>query len=1201
MDYGGSCNGWGYGWNGGGGGAARSAERNDNSACFCWSGHGWGEATSYSRWGSVWEGVGGGAAHNSEREEDVRSCRPGSGWRASSTNCWIAARSISSRPRVGSVAAALEDGYSGEERLRGGAGGQVLDFLGLLPSKDWVPFGAFELDPGIGAWGAPGGTAVDFYLKPSLMPVGGFAGWKSHPIYQKDLAFIKKDSSREVRLNKEIATRWSSQELLAFADVRHAEFDVANVITTVHRIAKSSDRWFVKRDRRLKQVIAQAVGIICEPERKAVARDAAKTIWAMARVGSTDRQVQDQLSEEIKRRLEAFEPQGLSNIMWSYARLGPPREVIMEGVVEAFWRLVRYGSCEPQALSNTTWALAKLVVMNVPMLADISTEVIKKAHEFDPQGLANTTWAFATLQLEDLAMFDRIGDVLAADPSRWRPQNMANLTWAYAKVQISHTRMLDAVASETASTIEDWNTQGLANIAWAYAKLGVNYSDLFGRISSAVIQKVRTFTPQNTVNIAWAFAKLCIAKADLMDAVAQDVVLKSKDFSPQHCSNIAWAFGTAGLLNEDMMESLAGAVASGIAEFNGQDLANVTWSCAKLVWTQTGMLDVVAGEVIRKVSAFTPQNVAITTWSFGCLAVANEPMMVTIAADFPSRIGEFGPQGLSNLAHGLAKLGIRDDKAMCAIGNEASKMLCDFTNQEFTMTAWAFAKLGVAWASIVDAVIAELKRRLSQLLPQDLATLAWSFARLSVARSKEALEELSWEVTKQVRDLSPQDLSNISWAYATAGFENAMMMEAISQEVVRKVDRFTAQDIANTSWAFAKLGITPSEMFDAIALAVTKKVSVLLPQNLSIVSWSYAKLGLLNDVMMEAVAEEIVAKIEGFDGQGIGNIMWAFGVLGLREHVATAQVVMERAIVIMDDLTAQEISSVAWSLSALGHMDLLHRFLPQSVSQFAKVVREVDGASWVDFANVVAIEARAGKGGPDASELGSSFCTTILEPVLERLFALLDPCTELLGAIEQMQGIVDKTGVPYLGSSYTRIALSQLEIDMPSPGDAWLQDAQKQCQEVVGGWQIPNMDSIVAFARWDVSLPGGIVGAPLQEPGRVFLSGWPEGIDDTIKELLHPFMQLTRRDMCAERIALLELVNTILHRRDCNAGLAQQVAFLLSCTGSVLLYCSHYPSLSSLGVFCQFRRHLPHVRLEFGFDNAWQSCCGMSRFEDVGK
>jgi len=1090
------------------------------------------------------------------------------------------------------LAAGLEQGYAEEQSSCRGLGGQPSDFLRLLPNKDWVPFGSAELEPIQGMFGSLQ-PAVAFYLKPSLMPVGGFGGWKAHPIYQKDLAFVRKDSAHEIRLNKEIATRWTAAELLDFAEDRRTEFDVANAVTTLHRIAKATDRWNFKRDPRLRQVIAQTVDILSDESRGATARDVAKTQWSMGRLKHSDHMVQDRLSETVLRRIDDFEPQGLSNIIWSYAYTGPPSSAVLQAVGAKFWQSVTL--CDPQALSNVAWSFAKLSVSCPPMLDDIATAAVKKAEGFDPQGLANLAWALATLQQPHPPLFECLAEVFAEDTARWQPQNIANLLWAYAKLLVTDSRLLDAVAAEAVATVDNWSYQGLANITWAYAKLGCNgHIQLFESVAAAVIQKISTFTPQNTVNVAWAYAKTMLATEALMDAVAQDVIAKARDFSPQHCSNTAWAFGTVSILNEEMMEAIQDATSRRLSEFNGQDLANMAWTCSKLVWAQPSMLEALASDMRRKVPLCTPQNVAITAWAFGYLAVANELLMESIAENVVLRIEDFGAQGLSNLAHGFAKQAICDVPAMEAIAAETARTIRDFTHQEFAATTWAFAKLGLQPRELIDVAFREMKRRMLELIPQDLAMLAWSSAHFEGDFSRRALEELSWEVMRQSTYLCPQDLANVSWAFATAGVENAMMMEAIAKETAKKVQAFSAQDLANTCWAFAKLGIAVNDMFDAIATEVVKKLSTLLPQNISIICWAFAKLGLLNDDMMEAVAAEISKRAQEFDGQGVGNIIWSFGVLCLREHKKATEAVVDRAMSTMSTLTAQEISNVAWGLSSMSHVELLSQFHSQAVKPFLAVASTADGASWTDFANIT---AQTRSKASDSTKLSKLYRASFFEPLLARLSALRDSSMDLEEAIRAAQHDLDATGAPYFGAAYTREALTRLGIGVPSSSDSWARGARHLCLEAIGEWQIPSSQSILAYAEWSLLMAGSAV--RLSEPGRLFTSSWSQ-VSDEVKAMLHPFTQIIRRDMHAERVALLELLDAMIQAARQRDDSRSPSASLGLWSGHVCIYLSHFPSISSLGVFCQFMRWCPQVTLDFDFDDAWLSCCGQARIEPDG-
>eukprot|EP00933_Yihiella_yeosuensis_P015082 TRINITY_DN13276_c0_g1_i1.p1 TRINITY_DN13276_c0_g1~~TRINITY_DN13276_c0_g1_i1.p1 ORF type:complete len:372 (-),score=66.31 TRINITY_DN13276_c0_g1_i1:950-2065(-) len=294
--------------------------------------------------------------------------------------------------------AALEQGFQ-EASLRKDENSpcetEVTDLLRLLPNKEWIPFASSELSPHQGVFGMAD-PAVEFYLKPSVMPAGGFFDWKADPVYQKDLAFLKKDSSFEIRLNKEISTRWTASDLLEFSESRLMEFEVSNVVTTVHRIAKASDRWAYKRDPRLARLFVQAVDVACDPDRNATARDLAKTQWAMGRLKHTERQVQDMLSAEVARRVSEFEAQGLSNIIWGYAYSGLPTKKVIETVLAGFANTVC--DCDPQALSNVSWSMAKMVISNGPLLFNISKAAASKVEAFDPQGLANLAWAFAVVQ-----------------------------------------------------------------------------------------------------------------------------------------------------------------------------------------------------------------------------------------------------------------------------------------------------------------------------------------------------------------------------------------------------------------------------------------------------------------------------------------------------------------------------------------------------------------------------------------------------------------------------------------------------------------------------------------------------------------------------------------------------------------------------------------------------------------------------------
>ncbi|CAE7641932.1 AL1 [Symbiodinium sp. CCMP2456] len=1044
-------------------------------------------------------------------------------------------------------------------------GDDFAKFLSTLPNKEWIPFGDEAPAPRQGVFGAPSDNVL-FYLKPCQMPVCGSLSWRADPHHEKELAFLKKDSQHEVRINKQLSTLWSARELLAFAESRSAEFDIANVITNLHRVAKSADRWQVKRDPRLKDLFRRAVEAVTSHDRASV-RDIAKIQWAIGRLQFRDVAVEAGLADAILSRLHQFEPQGLSNIIWSFGFV-PPSAHLLQGLLDAF--SAKVVESDPQALSNVVWSLARLSC-RTPLLHSVSRVAVAKLDAFDPQGLANIAWSFATLQHSDPTLFSGICEAFSFGGAGWEPQNVSNLIWSCARIQFSSEPLLDTAVREATSTIDGWSCQGVANLLWGFAKLASAKADLFDKGAQVVKQKLRRFSPQNSASVVWAFAKLSLLTRDLLDLVASDVTLKQAEFSPQHASSVMWACGTSSHYHAKLLTVLSNK-ASEMSEFNCQDLSNFAWSCAKLLWADAPLLEALAADVCEKTRSFPAQNLAMTVWSFGCLSFRREPMMVALMGHLPSLLGELGPQGLANVAMGCAKLVFKsrvlEDLAAVAAANMKS-----FSNQEFSMLLWSMAKLALKDTDFIQESVAETKARRELLNPQDLAVLAWAFAHLEGSESHEILDALAWEMTKNVIDFSPQDLSNISWAYATACLEHAVMMSAISMEALRKMGSFQAQDLSNLCWAFAKLGLTDEGLFDALASAVQERIETLLPQNLSMVAWSFAKLGLLNEDMMAAIAREVLRKIEDLDGQATANLVWSWAVLGLR-HSWLLEPLMHRASVLMASLNGLEISNVAWGLSLLGLLgpELRKPWLQRAAGCFLET--SASGAAWVDFANVCKEPMEA----PMAAEVEGRFRERFLEPVLEILLGL----QRAEVSPENFESQATKLGLRNLGPTYSVEALQALGFLDSAPDHGWVREARWQCRSVLREWQIPGVHSIVAYAKWKVLHPSGV---ECVLPGRVFVSE-PTESEEELGTWLKAFAACGR---FAERMALLTLL------RSMSSTLERQQ--LADFDGSVKMYLSHVPSLCTLGMLCQLLSRCPRLSVRFAFDDAWRSFCGLPRFD----
>eukprot|EP00933_Yihiella_yeosuensis_P047413 TRINITY_DN4324_c1_g1_i1.p1 TRINITY_DN4324_c1_g1~~TRINITY_DN4324_c1_g1_i1.p1 ORF type:complete len:215 (-),score=40.19 TRINITY_DN4324_c1_g1_i1:113-757(-) len=108
------------------------------------------------------------------------------------------------------------------------------------------------------------------------------------------------------------------------------------------------------------------------------------------------------------------------------------------------------------------------------------------------------------------------------------------------------------------------------------------------------------------------------------------------------------------------------------------------------------------------------------------------------------------------------------------------------------------------------------------------------------------------------------------------------------------------------------------------------------------------------------------------------------------------------------------------------------------------------------------------------------------------------------------------------------------------------------------------------------------------EPGRLFFSQLPQGVDQRIHDMLQPIFSHINRDDHAERAAFLHITRALLKRSGWQGS--------DDCSGWLRMYVSHFPCISCVAVSCQFVRFFPGVRLEMDFDNMWKT-----RFEPADK
>eukprot|EP00439_Symbiodinium_sp_Y106_P024063 s2287_g2.t3 len=359
-----------------------------------------------------------------------------------------------------------------------------------------------------------------------------------------------------LRLNKDLAAKWTAKEVLQMTGKHLGQFDPVNAIMALHRVGRSMDRGEVQSEASLRvtlnALVDKVTSIVHEEGSQLEAKELAKTCWALAKLSMNSAPVMDQLwgevvTDQLSQRAAELDGHGLSNAVWGFAtiRLGDQR-LVQAVAGEALLRVSELSYHSPQLFSL------------------FAERALHSVADFDPQGLANMTWAFATLAFQHAKFTDVIAREMLLGISRWSSQHIGNTTWSFAKLRVYAPRVYSAISTEVLHTLPSWNAQGLSNVVWAFAKLEIHHRPFFGALAVDIAAK--------------AYAKVHQEEADLFAAAAASVCLQAATFNPQHCSNTLWAFACLSLYAEPALQ----AARKKAGTFQPQNLSISAFSLAQL-------------------------------------------------------------------------------------------------------------------------------------------------------------------------------------------------------------------------------------------------------------------------------------------------------------------------------------------------------------------------------------------------------------------------------------------------------------------------------------------------------------------------------------------------------------------------------------------------------------------------------------------
>jgi len=230
---------------------------------------------------------------------------------------------------------------------------------------------------------------------------------------------------------------------------------------------------------------------------------------------------------------------------------------------------------QPQGLSLLSWSFAKLGFLSQPFLFEITNYLVdnpEKLHMFEGQHLANLIWGIASVQtippsLEGGNTHNNDNDNGAKQLQRiqyqqqflrqfsleayhrvaeLRPQELFNVVWALAKLRYrSCRRLLEAAAKEATVAHAAFSPQELTGILWAIAKLLPSSASPSSSSSSLGSGSAVGFNRNKGKKKEPEAAVLRLREAGtvLFNTICKDFSTRQEQYSDGHLALLLWSGG----------------------------------------------------------------------------------------------------------------------------------------------------------------------------------------------------------------------------------------------------------------------------------------------------------------------------------------------------------------------------------------------------------------------------------------------------------------------------------------------------------------------------------------------------------------------------------------------------------------------------------------------------------------------------------
>lgn len=314
---------------------------------------------------------------------------------------------------------------------------------------------------------------------------------------------------------------------------------------------------------------------------------------ARERVLAREERVVSLLQEGTLKRLDQLHPRSLANIVFASASMSGDARARSVGVLRGLSpAVVRHmDGFSPQGLSNVLWGYARAEDRDSVFRAASQSILRRNLAQFSDTDLAGVAWAFAAARQDAKRVFARIASTLRDRSLRsLSPRNLASLASSYARADRAGPGARHVVASLARAgrqRLAEFKAMELCMLAWACAM--VSYEDM--AILRAMAERCTTraldVRDAEMAMAAWALGRTGGACQRATEELASAAAKRADTLSPSTVAVFLWALAKGGERSSTPLEFLEAGERSllrpgGLDGCDAKDMSTMLWALSVL-------------------------------------------------------------------------------------------------------------------------------------------------------------------------------------------------------------------------------------------------------------------------------------------------------------------------------------------------------------------------------------------------------------------------------------------------------------------------------------------------------------------------------------------------------------------------------------------------------------------------------------------